>query len=420
MKRTTLLIIASMAVSLGAQAYEDDIYYNPKKDNKQVKTETRNPSTGQYLVDFDTMDVDEYNNRGYYYTTPIDTIGMGIESQPDFVYTTQIQKYYNPTIVTDNYDIVKDVLDNSYGNIEVVYNYNGLPYFSTYAYGWPYYYSGWYNPWSWSVGFGPFSIGWNWGPSWAWNWGWGPSWNWGWGPSWNWGWGPGWAWSPGWGSGWGPGWGWNRPGWGPGPMATYSPGGRRPFGGNVGGFGGGNFAGRPSGGAGNAVAGRPSAGQGTAVGRPTVNRPGAMTSTPHPSTGGVARPSSGTTARPAGTVTTGPTNSTPARPSGTVTTRPSTGVTTRPSGTVTTRPSTGVTAKPSGTVTTRPSGGTTAKPSTNVSRPSSTPSRSTSTPNSSTFSSPSRSSGSYSGGSRSGGFSGGGRSGGFSGGGRRR
>lgn len=208
-------------------AYDDDIYYDPKRDtpNKQTK---RNSN---YIRNMADMDVDAYNRRGQYYPTPVDTIGEATGNAEDFVYTQQIQKYYNPTIVVDNADLLGDILANSYGNVDVVINNAGVPVFapwsySPYYYNWPYY-GGWNisfgNPW--------FSFNWNWGPSWAW----GPSWTWG--PAWNWGWGPSWAWGPswGWGPGWGPGWDW-RPGWGPGwggrpgPRPDYRPHGNRPAG----------------------------------------------------------------------------------------------------------------------------------------------------------------------------------------------
>lgn len=211
----TLTIMALAAPIVGAQEF-DDIYYNPKKD-KSVNSQTvKKKKQSYYIQDFENVDVDEYNRRGHYYTSPVDTIGMRAENDEDFVYTQQIQKFYNPTIVIDNSDILQDVLLNSYGNVEIVFD-NGIPSFAP-IYSWPYYagvYYGWNNPWywgpSWSWGWGP---SWTWGPSW--NWGWGPSWAWG--PSWNWGWGPSWSWGPSWNLGWG-----GRP-----HYADYRPNGRYP------------------------------------------------------------------------------------------------------------------------------------------------------------------------------------------------
>lgn len=224
-----LLTLGVLALSLPvAQAQYDDIYYNPDKPSASRTTQTKKQKKqkkSNYIADFSNMDVDEYNRVGdMYYATPVDTIGTAVENGQDFVYTQQIQKYYNPTIVLDNANLLEDVLNNSYGNVEVVINNNGIPVFSPY-YSSVYYDYPFYASWSW----GP-SWTWTWGPSWRWNWGWGPSWAWGpswtWGPSWSWGWGPGYY--PGWGPSWswGPGFypgGWHRP-----HYADYRPGAHRP------------------------------------------------------------------------------------------------------------------------------------------------------------------------------------------------
>ncbi len=188
-----LLTFGVIALSLTvAQAQYDDIYYNPKSDNNATqKTQKKKQKKSYYIEDFSNMDVDEYNRANdTYYSTPVDTIGARVGEDQDFVYTQQIQKFYNPTIVVDNANLLDDVLNNSYGNVEVVINNNGLPVFS------PYYSSFYYdNPFYWSGV---------------------------WGPSWTWTWGPSWAWGPAWG---GPGWsgGWNRPFY-----ADYRPRAHRP------------------------------------------------------------------------------------------------------------------------------------------------------------------------------------------------
>ncbi|MFM9587593.1 hypothetical protein, partial [Streptomyces caniscabiei] len=82
-------------------------YYNPKKAEKEA---TQERVSRNYIADFQDMDVDDYNRRGQYYVSPVDTIGMRAETDQDFVYTTQIQKYYNPTIVLDNVDLLTDVI----------------------------------------------------------------------------------------------------------------------------------------------------------------------------------------------------------------------------------------------------------------------------------------------------------------------
>lgn len=213
----SLTVMALLSPVVSAQEF-DDIYYNPKKDKTTVKTKTSKKQSN-YIKDFENMDVDAYNRRGQYYVSPIDTIGTAAEQGEDFVYTQEIQKFYNPTIVVDNADILEDVLLNSYGNVEIIYD-NGIPSFipcySTW--GWPYYggYYAWNDPWYWNWGWNrPY---WAYGPSWTW----GPSWGWGWGPSWSWGWG---------GPGWGPSWGWGHgPAWGGGRphYADYRPNGRYP------------------------------------------------------------------------------------------------------------------------------------------------------------------------------------------------
>ena len=222
------------APALLAQSYfDDDIYYNPDKDKAvEVKKTAKKNAKKQsnYIANMADMDVDDYNRRNQYYMTPIDTIGRGVENGEDFVYTQQIQKYYNPTIVVDNADVLEDVLANSYGNVDIEINASGVPVFVptySYAYGWPYYSRwginigpwGWgvsyYDPWYWNIG-----PAWAWGPSWSWGWGYGPAWAWG--PSW--GWGPSWSWGPSWG--WGHGWG----GHPSRPWADWRPNGNRPFG----------------------------------------------------------------------------------------------------------------------------------------------------------------------------------------------
>lgn len=217
--------IACVGTALG-QDYFDDIYYNPKKDKAAPAAPKKTEKVSYYIENMGDMDVDAYNRRGsQYYVSEIDTIGTRVENGEDFVYTQQIQKFYNPTIVVDNASALGDVLANAHGNVEIVINDNGIPVFSpwySYNWNWPYFSSVW-SPWSWS---------WNWG-SWGWNLAWYDPWfSWGWGPGW---WGPGPGWGPGWwnpGPAWRPGPGWGPgPNWGPGPaprpMATWSPQGNR-------------------------------------------------------------------------------------------------------------------------------------------------------------------------------------------------
>ncbi len=216
----TGLLLMTSSVAFAQSYFEDDIYYNPDK-NKTTTAVKKQKKQSNYIANMAEMDVDTYNRRNQYYVTAIDTIGRGVENGEDFVYTQQIQKYYNPTIVVDNADLLGDVLANAYGNVEIVINDNGLPIFTPYySYGWPY-----YNRWGWNIGSWGWNISfydpwyaWNWGYGWGWgpSWAWGPSWGWGYGP----GWGPSWSWGPGWG--YGPGWG------GLPPMANWRPNGNRP------------------------------------------------------------------------------------------------------------------------------------------------------------------------------------------------
>ena len=65
MKRI-LLGLAMTAIALpGAFAQDefDDIYYNPKS-KKETKKDSKNASN--YIADFSSMDVDDYNRRGFY------------------------------------------------------------------------------------------------------------------------------------------------------------------------------------------------------------------------------------------------------------------------------------------------------------------------------------------------------------------
>lgn len=450
MKKAILLTIASLAFGFGANAYDytDDIYYNPRTETSSNKKVAKNNSGySSNLVDFSTIDVDEYNRRGQYYYSAVDTIGSYVESEPDFIYTTQIQKYYNPTIVTDNADVLNEVLNNSYGNVEIVYNYNGSPSFVPYSYyNYPYYwnyYNTWYSPWSWNFNIGPFGFNFGWSSWYAWNpyWNWGPSWSWG--PSWGWAWNRP-TWHPGWGHG--P----HHPGWNPAPprpMATYSPGGRNNYGFNGGGL---------SNNRGNTFNGSASQGGASRPGGVTANRRPAATTIQHgnnlggsqaqspsfsttgrqpsttvsnnsgsvnnvtrPSTGSAVRPGTGITTTPPSVSTNRPSTSVTSRPENTVTTRPSPGVsnnsnfnnTARPS-TSTARPATTTTntSRPANSSTTRPATTTTTRPSTSTTRPSTTTrqSTSTSTPARSTVGTGSR-----------GGFSSGGRSSSGGGGGAR-
>lgn len=171
MKKYYLLLSLSLLAggSILAQDFEDDIYYDGKKaekKEKQYRAKQEDSYEAMRSIDWrpsleDEFDVDEYNRYGDYYVSSIDTIGNNIADSEDFVYTKQIQKYYNPTILVDNSETLADILSNSYGNVNVVYTY-GYPSFNigfdpffidryywniyTNYYGWSY---AWANPWYW-------------------------------------------------------------------------------------------------------------------------------------------------------------------------------------------------------------------------------------------------------------------------------
>lgn len=218
----SVLALAAMFVpSLRAQDEFDDIYYNPDTDKNSRQENVKKQRKSAYIADFSSVDVDSYNRRDdFYYESQVDTIGRQTENGEDFVYTQQIQRFYNPTIVVDNADVLADVLEDSYGNVDIVID-NGIPYFSsvyTGSYCWaPASYYNWcLTPsWSWSWGYGPAYVSWNFGPSWGWGY---DPWYWGWNRP-----------------GWGPSWGWGGPGWipAPAPRPYYSyhrpsPGATRP------------------------------------------------------------------------------------------------------------------------------------------------------------------------------------------------
>ena len=81
--RKLYMAIAIAAISapvLQAQEDFDDIYYNPKKGSNQSVKKSKKQS--YYIKDFSDMDVDDYNRRGFYYNSPVDTIGMSAEAEP--------------------------------------------------------------------------------------------------------------------------------------------------------------------------------------------------------------------------------------------------------------------------------------------------------------------------------------------------
>lgn len=220
-KKTLLLsLLVTVAGVCRAQGYyDDDIYFDSSKDKdknielaKKQKEAARKRAANAVILypvaDFPAADtyapegtstrsVDEYNRRGIFAKDSLAHDSLG--NVTDFAYTRQIERFYNPEIVKGSADAELAGLyyaQPAYVNISV-----NVPY-STY-WGYPYGWSGWYDPWY-------YSSYWGWGGYWNNPWHWGP----GWGPSLAWGpgyWGPAWSWGPSWGWGpgyWGPAWGW--------------------------------------------------------------------------------------------------------------------------------------------------------------------------------------------------------------------
>lgn len=182
----TMSLLAAVALPVAAQ-WDDDIYYNPKREQEK-KEKARAEAMAADTLGRTDIDVDAYNMRGAFGSalTPIDTVGASVASGQDFVYSNQIQKFYNPTIIVDNAELLDDVLNNSYGNVSVVIE-NGVPVFD-YAYASPYNW-GWNFGWRYTNRFNPFwwgvSMGYIWEPGWI--PGWGPAWAPGFDPFWSFG-----------------------------------------------------------------------------------------------------------------------------------------------------------------------------------------------------------------------------------------
>lgn len=279
----SILSAAALAVTAGAplaaQDFYDDIYYDPRTDDKPAVQQPAMrqhtpvvaadyPSADTYQLSAATgavRDVDEYNRRGIF-ADGTQGAQAPADSLTDFACTRRIERFYNPDVIVASDDpTLAQVYYAQPSEVNIIVNNPGG-------------YWGWgYNPYV-------YTYGWYGSPSWYWS-------SWG-GPYWSWSWG----FTPGWGPGWGWGWDWAYgPGWGAYPPP---PGGHhRPFHGNnrhpgaLGrpSFGGGHMAGnRPSTGA------RPGATRHPGVSGATVARPGQTSGGFRPSTG--MRPS--TTSRP--------------------------------------------------------------------------------------------------------------------------
>lgn len=191
MRKSVFLISALFAISLGAYAQNDDMYFTPTKTPKVKKEQLLKVQEGIYeksddevysAEDYDDKkysdaEIDAYNRRGYKVGKDTLYIGDGDKEvneyaeryadeydSNDYYYSNRLARFHEPAV-----------------NIYFGY---GVPYY----WGWDY---GWYD----------------WGYNYSWNWGW----------SWNWypryyGWYGGWGWSYPWHYhyGWYD-WGWHRP-----------------------------------------------------------------------------------------------------------------------------------------------------------------------------------------------------------------
>lgn len=244
MKKYIMLTVMAIVALMGARAqsyYDDDIYYDAKKAQKeraerQVRANreaaARQDAAAGYerqaagaAVTFagsdtqlfdtgNTRDVDEYNRRTAATAQRVptkqspDSISLDQLLAGDFAYTRQIEKFSNPSIVSGSED--PDLQELYYATTATepatsstinVYNIDAWP---TYSYLWP-----GYNPWYYnyySYHYNPWYYG-AWGPTWGWSWGYDPWWGWNCGPSWSWTWGctghhHHHGWNPGWNNSW--------------------------------------------------------------------------------------------------------------------------------------------------------------------------------------------------------------------------
>lgn len=215
-----------VAPAFAQDYYEDDIYYNPAKEVKQVRQPAVAPAAqgttradGAYYVDNSPvdypgsdsytvpagsldMDVDTYNRHGQFLVA--DTVaGVSRDAEDSFAYTRRIERFYNPDVVEGSSDA--ELADYYYSeqpatNINV-YVVDTYPMYSPYYYYSPWRYRyGWYSPYYWDAcwGWDPYwSFSWGWGPYWSYSWGWGPAWgHHHWGPAPVWGAAPGHGWRP--------------------------------------------------------------------------------------------------------------------------------------------------------------------------------------------------------------------------------
>lgn len=191
MRKSVFLISALFAISLGAYAQNDDMYFTPTKTPKVKKEQLLKVQEGIYeksddevysAEDYDDKkysdaEIDAYNRRGY--KVGKDTLYIGDGDKEVNEYAERYADEYN----SNDYYYSNRLARFHEPAVNIYFGY-GVPYY----WGWDY---GWYD----------------WGYNYSWNWGW----------SWNWypryyGWYGGWGWSYPWHYhyGWYD-WGWHRP-----------------------------------------------------------------------------------------------------------------------------------------------------------------------------------------------------------------
>ena len=116
------IAIAAISALLVLQAQEDfdDIYYNPKKgSNQSVKSKN-----SHIIMSFSGTWMTITNRRGFYYNSPVDTIGMSAEAEPDLYTPSRFRNigWSIPPSSLITAHASADVLENSYGNVDIIIN----------------------------------------------------------------------------------------------------------------------------------------------------------------------------------------------------------------------------------------------------------------------------------------------------------
>lgn len=199
-------LLALPTLALGQGYYDDDIYYNGDKAEKQLKetirTEYQTPRTVIYNNNYygttadypsadtytvrtsSTRDIDEYNRRGQFLVP--DTLANDTADLDCFANTRRIEKFHNGDIVSGSKDqqLQEYYYTSEPCNTVVNIYLNGTTYCRPgWSFGWSYYdpwfdpwYDPWYRPWGgwgWSWGYDPWYRPWGWDP-WYRPWGWDP------------------------------------------------------------------------------------------------------------------------------------------------------------------------------------------------------------------------------------------------------